>query len=631
MSDVPPLRNPRFSPMFWTQFAGAFNDNFFKNALVMLVTYGGATVFGLDAAAVVALASALFILPFFLFSATAGQLADRYEKSMLIRRIKLVEIGIMVVAALGFAAGRAEVLLLVLFAMGTQSAFFGPVKYGILPQLLDDEDLVGGNALVELATYLAILGGTILGGVLVNQTIGGVPGTAIIGVGVIVVALIGWWTSKGVPDCPAEQPDLEVQWEPVRPTLKIIAMARRKRPIWLAIGGITWFWGFGAVLLALFPPYTKEVLHADEAVATLFLAAFSLGIGAGSILCERLSKHRLELGIVPIGSIGMSLFAFDLWWVGTPWTLPDTTPLLSLSEFVARQGGVRILIDLVGLAMAGGLFIVPLYTFLQTRAEDGERSRIIAANNILNSAFMVVASLGLLVVQGMGWSVTSVFGLLAALNVVVAAYVYTVVPEFMLRFLTWVLSNVLYRVKVEGIENLPRDGGAVVVANHITYVDWLLLAGAVPRPLRLVMDKKFGDTPIIGALSREGGVIPIASAKRDPELLEAAMTRISEDLREGWMVGLFPEGRLTADGDIDTFRPGIERIIETDPVPVIPVAINGLWGSWFSRHGGAAMKKRPSRFWSRVHVTIGTPVPPEEVTAERLEAEVRRMWDQGAP
>lgn len=632
MSEGPPLGNPRFRPMFWTQFLGAFNDNLFKNALVIMVTFGGASAFGLEPPQLVALASAIFILPFFLFSATGGQLADKLEKSTLIQRIKLAEVGIMLVAAAGFMSGHAEALLVVLFLMGTQSAFFGPVKYGILPQLLDEDDLVGGNALVEMATYLAILGGTILGGVLVTTEVGGIAGTSIVGAGVVLVALLGWWTARGIPDCEAEQPDLAVQWDPVRPTIDIIATTRENHPVWLSVLGITWFWGFGTVLLSVFPPYTRDVLHTNEHVATLFLAAFSVGIGAGSMLCERLSRHRLELGIVPIGSFGMSLFAFDLWWVGAPWEVMSDAPLGTLTWFVSQPSGIRILVDLIGLAASGGLYIVPLYTFIQQRADADNRSRVIAGNNIINAAFMVAASLSLIAMQAQGWSVPTIFGVMGVVNLVVAAYIYTVIPEFMLRFVAWMLSNVLYRIEVHGLDKIPKEGAAVVVANHITFVDWLVLGGAIKRPLRFVMDKAFAEVPVLGAISRQGGVIPIASAKRDPEVLAKAMDSIHEELSEGWMVGIFPEGKLTGDGSIQTFRPGIERIIERDPVVVIPVAINGLWGSWFSRSdGGTAVKKVPRRFWSRVQITIGDPIPPDQVTAESLQATVESMWEAGGP
>lgn len=626
------LTDRRFGPMFWTQFAGAFNDNFFKNALTILVVYGSTGAFGLGPDQLVALAGGLFILPFFLFSATAGQLADKLEKSRLVRRVKLAEIGIMGLGAAAFFLNSVELLLAVLFLMGTQSAVFGPVKYGILPQLLKKDDLVGGNALVELATYLAILGGTILGGVLIHVQVQGQPlGRWAVAGGVVLIAVIGWLTSRGIVECPPENPDLEVRWDPVRPTWEIIQITRKNPVIWRSVLGITWFWGFGSVFLALFPGWTKGVLHGAESLATLFLAAFSVGIGLGSMVCERLSRERLELGVVPIGSFGMSLFTFDLFLVGEPWAAPADGSLIGLGAFFSSAAGWRIVVDLLGVAGFGGLFIVPLYTLLQQRSDPAERSRVIAGNNIVNSAFMVVAAVALVIVQALDFSVPTLFGLLAVINAIVAIYIYTVVPEFMLRFCAWMLSRVMYRVQVEGHHHVPETGPCVVVCNHVSFVDWLVLLGTVKRPIRFVMDASFAKMPVIGWLSRQAGVIPIASAKVDPAIKERAFEAIHEALQEGWIVGIFPEGQITRTGDFTPFRKGVEQILARDPVPVIPMALNGLWGSWFSRKDGGALLKRPRRFWSRVFVTLDAPIPPEEATVERLEREVRALWEAGPP
>ena len=619
----------RFGPMFWTQFSGAFNDNFFKNALVLLVVYaiadalpaGAPIVFGLPVEMFAPLTGAVFILPFFLFSALGGQLADKYEKSTLIRRIKLAEIGIMLLGGTALVLQNVVLLLVVLFLMGTQSAFFGPVKYGVLPQLLDEEDLVGGNALVETATYLAILGGTILGGVLINLSWGEQPvGLWIVAVGVVLFAIVGRAVAGRIPTCPATEPDLELQLDPIRPTWQIIKITHANRPVWLSILGITWFWGFGASLLSLFPEYTKSVLGGDETIATLFLAVFSVGIGMGSMLCERFSRHRLELGLVPIGSFGMSFFALVLFAIGQPWAV-DPEALISVVGFLSRPMGWVILASLVGIAASGGLYIVPLYTMIQQRSEDSERSRVIAGNNIVNSAFMVVANLALVAMMSV-LTVPQIFAVLALFNVLVAVYVYTVVPEFMLRFFAWMLSNVLYDVKLEGIEHLPKDTRAVMAGNHVSFVDWLVVMGAVQRPIRFVMYAGFAKGPF-GWLAQQAKVIPIVGRKEDPALLQAAMDRISEEIQGDWVVGIFPEGRITTTGEMDAFRPGIEKIIERDPAPVVPFAINGLWGSVFSKAPGS---KRPRGFRSPVTITLGPAIPPDQLTAAELEGRVRELW-----
>ena len=632
------LSDRRFGPMFWTQFAGAFNDNFFKNALVILVVFkvaaalpeDGTLVFGLGRTAFAPLAGAVFILPFFLFSAIGGQLADKYEKSQLVRAIKLAEIGVMLFGALALITVQIELMLFVLFLMGTQSAFFGPVKYGILPQLLDRERLVGGNALVETGTYLAILGGTIAGGVLINLELGGQPvGRWIVAAGVLCIAIAGRWIAGRVVSCEATAPDLTLRLDPIRPAWEIIRIARSRRPVWLSILGITWFWGFGTTFLSVFPDYTKFVLGGNEYIATLFLALFSVGIGMGSMACERFSKHRLELGLVPLGSVGMTVFTLALYAIGSPWEV-QPGELMGIGEFLTRPAGLLICFCMLGVAASGGLYIVPLYTMIQQRSEDSQRSRVIAGNNIVNAAFMVLANLALLGMLTAGFSIPTVFLVCAVLNVVVALYVYTVVPEFVWRMAAWLLSNVMYRVELKGIEHLPRETACVIVANHVSFVDWLVMAGAVQRPIRFVMYAGF-DAGIVGWMARQARVIPIAGRTERPEVFEQAFERISEELQGDWVVGIFPEGRLTADGDMAAFRKGIEHIIARDPVPVVPMAINGLWGSMFSRQDGAAGPKRPRSWSTRVTLTMGPAIPPEEVTAELLEARVREIWSAGGP
>lgn len=619
------LRDRRFGPLFLTQFANAFNDNFFKNALAILVTYQSMTVAGLSSDQVVFLATALLIAPYFLFSAQSGQLADRGDKAALMRRVKLAEIAIMVVGAFGLLTGQLAPMLFVVFAAGTQSTVFGPAKYAILPQLLEDDELVAGNALVEMGTYLAILLGTIAGGVLVTMP----NGPALTAAGVLIVSVVGWWWSRGIPSVPVESPDLKVDPNPIPPTIGILRLVYENRTVWLSILGISWFWAFGAAFLSIFPGYTKDVVFGTSAIATLFLGLFSVGIGVGSILCERLSRERLELGLVPIGSIGLTLFTLDLFLVGRPWDAPAGGALIGLGAFLTTATGWRIVIDMFLIAVSGGFFIVPLYTLIQTRCRPEERSRVIAGNNIVNAALMVVAILGLMGLAGLGVTSWQMFAVLAVANGLVAIYIYSLLPEFFLRFCTWILSNVMYRLDVHGLRHIPADGPVVLVANHVTFIDWLIIAGACKRPARFVMDKGWFDRFGVRWLFRHAKVIPIASAKVDPDALTKAFDRISDELRAGEVVCIFPEGRLTPDGSIQAFRPGIEKIVERDPCPVVPIALNGLWGSTFSRVEGAALKTPFRRGWfSRVRLTVGAPIPPDQVTAAGMQETVTRMWKQ---
>ena len=623
--NAPILLQRNFGPLFATQFLGAFNDNFFKNALVILIAFRGVTVAGIAPAAMVALSGAVFILPYFLFSAISGQFADKVDKARMIRLTKNAEIAIMGLGAVGFALGHVPLLLGVLFLMGAQSTVFGPCKYGILPQHLDDSSLVTGNALIELGTYLAILLGTLAGGLLIGQP-GGELGVA---AGAVAIALLGRATAAYIPDAPAMDPELTIDWHPIRPTWQLIVLSAEIRSVLLSILGISWFWLFGSAFLSLFPPYTSDTLGATEGLATVFLALFSVGIGVGSMLCERLSRERLELGLVPIGSIGMSLFTADLWWVGAPWATDGSAPR-ALGAVIAEPALWRIAFDLVGLAISGGFLIVPLYALIQLRARPEVRARIIAGNNVINAFFMVLGALALAgMQQGLGMDPVAIFAVLAVVNAVVAIYIYTVVPEFLLRFVAWTLSVVAYRVRVEGHSHIPKDGPALLVCNHVSFIDWFVLAASIKRPARFVMYKGFYDLPIARLLFRQAKCIPIAGKKEDPETLERAFAQISLELRDEQLVVIFPEGRITDTGEMTGFRPGVERILAADPVPVVPLAINGLWGSFFSRKGGAAMT-RPFRrgFWSRVRVTVGAPIAPEAANAAALEATVRGLWER---
>ncbi|MCM2321868.1 MAG: MFS transporter [Oligoflexia bacterium] len=627
MAQLQLLRTRRFAPFFCTQFLGAFNDNLFKNALIILIAFKASSVLGIPSSQMVAVAGGIFILPFFLFSATSGQLADKYEKTTIIRWVKLAEIAIMALATVGFVFHQFGYLLVVLFLMGLHSTFFGPVKYSILPQLLPQEELVTGNALVGAGTFLAILFGTILGGLLVTQE----PyGPIAVSVGLLIVATSGWLTSRAIPRCPAMAPELKVEWNPIPPTLSVSRSIRSNRTVFLSVLGISWFWFFGAAFLSLFPPYCKEFLQANESVVTFFLTLFSVGIAIGSSLCERLSNKRLELGMVPFGSIGMSIFAADLFLAGHPWAGAEAATLRTVSELFQAPGGLRIILDLLLVSVFGGFYFVPLYTLIQERADPAKRSRVVAANNILNSLFMVVASLLLMGMMIAKLTYPQMFLVLAGLNAAVALYIYSVIPEFLLRFLAWILAHLMYRVRVTGAANIPATGPALLVCNHVSFIDWLIIYAMVRRPVRFVMDYNYIPSPLGRFLTRHAKVIPIATAKEDTGVLLQAFRGIAAELRDGNVVCLFPEGRITHDGKLAAFRPGVERVIADTPVPVIPMALQGFWGSIFSRQGGKALSRPPRRFWSRVGLAIGTALPPTEANVEALRVRVAELRGEHA-
>jgi len=614
------LGERRFAPFFLTQFLGAFNDNVFKNAIVILVTYEAVRLSGMAPAVVVNLAAGLFILPFFLFSATAGQLADKYDKAALIRWIKVLEILIMVVAAFGFVRRDAHVLLGTLFLMGLHSTFFGPVKYSILPQVLKEDELVGGNALVESGTFLAILLGTILGGLLAAHASG--PGTWVPTV-TIGIAVLGWLVSRAIRRVPAPDPKLVVRWNPIGETWRNLRFAAANRTVFNSIFGISWFWFAGSMFLSQVPTYVHETLGGNAGVVTLFLAVFSVGIAVGSLLCERMSGHKVEIGLVPFGAIGLTVFAFDLWLASPTANIGGEA---GVREFLGRDGSFRILFDLAMLALFGGFYIVPLYALIQTRAEKSHQSRIIAANNILNALFMVIAAGLAATYLHIGLKVPQLFLVTAVLNAVVAIYIFSLVPEFLMRFLAWLLIHTVYRLDKEGLANIPEEGPALIVCNHVSFVDPIVIMGASPRPIRFIMDHNIFRVPVLNFVFRTSKAIPIAGRKEDPALMDKAFHEAAQALREGGLVGIFPEGRITDTGDLYPFRPGITRILEETPVPVIPMALRGLWGSFFSRKGGPAMTKPFRRgAFNRIALVVDHPWPPERATPDALEARVAEL------
>jgi len=591
----------RFGPFFGVQFLGAMNDNVFKQALVILLAYQTASFTAISSDTLQNVAQALFILPFFLFSATAGQLADKYEKSRLITITVSLELCVMLLGAAGLFLKSLPLLLAALFLGGVQSAFFGPVKYAILPQHLRESELVGGNGLVETGTSIAILAGMILGGWIIAQ-----PGWGIAGVAVLTCALSagGILLSRFIPKSPAPEPGLTVNWNPVPETWRILRFAAGNRTVFLSILGISWFWFYGALLVTQFPNLTRNVLHASEHVVTLFLVVFSLGIGAGSLLCERLSGHKVELGLVPFGSIGLTVFGIDLGFAVSASAAPHW----------------RVLADLLLIGAFGGFYIVPLYALVQSRSDTSHRSRVIAANNVLNAVFIVAAAGIAIALLAAGLSIPQLFVVAALMNAAVALYIYTLVPEFLMRFIVWMLIHSVYRLRKVGTGRIPDEGAAVVVCNHVSYVDALVISAGCRRPIRWVMDHQIFRIPVLSFVFRTAKAIPIAPAHEDAAMLEQAYDAIACELADGQLIGLFPEGKLTPDGEINEFRSGIVKILERTPVPVIPMALSGLWRSLFTRN--RARLRHVTKLFPRIRLAVGEPLAPALATPERLHAAV---------
>jgi 1-acyl-sn-glycerol-3-phosphate acyltransferase len=627
------LRQRRFAPFFWTQFAGAANDNLFKFAFTVMVTYQLQLSWMPPAMAGLAI-GALFILPFLLFSATAGQLTDKFDKTKMIRFVKNLEIAIMLIAAWGFVRANAVVLLGCVFLMGLHSTLFGPVKFAYLPQVLDARELTGGNGMVEMGTFVAILLGQVAGGLLVAMP---QVGHTAVAVACVLLALVGRATAQGVPPVPATDPELVVNWNPISETWRNLKLAHGNIVVFRSLLGISWMWFFGAVFLSQFPSFAKEVLHGDEQVASLLLVVFSVGIGVGSLLCETLSRRQVEIGLVPLGAIGMGVFAIDLYFASRG--LPPSGGM-GLAAFLGQPAHWRVMADLALLSLFAGLYSVPMYALIQLRSQPTHRARIIAANNILNALFMIGSSVIAGALLGAGFTIPQIFLFTGIANAVVAFYIFLLVPEYLLRFVAWVLSRFVYRFDIQGDAHIPTEGAAVLVCNHVSFIDAVLLMAASPRPIRFIMDHRIFKVPVLGWLFRLAKAIPIAPQKEDAAAYEAAFAKALAVLREGDLLAIFPEGAITRDGTLQPFKGGVMKIVEgaraegIEP-PVIPMALTNLWGSYFSRielRGGqnVAMAKPFRRgFFSRVGLRVGPAVAAHEVRPEALQQRVSGLLAAG--
>ena len=618
------LRQRRFLPYFVTQSLGAFNDNVYRQAIIGLLIYLGISLE--ERTLYTNLAPALFILPYFLFSGLAGQIAEKLEKSKLVRITTMMEIGIMSLAGIGFLTESMPVLLAALFLTGLQSTLFGPVKYSILPSVLKPEELTGGNGLVEMGTSMSILLGMIFGGMIF--TVAGSHGPEVAAAAILLLAIAGNLVSRAIPRVEASAPDLKINWNPFPESLKALRLTRRTPAVRNAVLGVSWFWFVGTVLTAQLPTYAQLNLGAAQNDSTIYLfcfVLFSVGTGVGSLLCEKLSRRTVEIGLVPLGAFGMTAFCVDLYFARPGLALAAG---MDVGAFIDAPGSWRIMADLTLIGLFAGLYIVPLFALVQSRTPKGELSRVIAGLNIQNAFFIVMAAMvGIAVQRFLGWTIPEVFLALGIANALVALLIFSIVPEFFLRFIAWMYVTLFYRVRIEGVENhVPDEGAALLVCNHVSYMDPVLISAAVPRPIRFVMYYKIFRVPGMNWVFRAYRAIPIAGAKEDPDVMEAAFEEIRAALDAGELVCIFPEGALTKDGEIAPFRGGVERILATHPVPVVPMALTGLWDSmWSKRDSRLGRLRVPRRLRAGVGVIAAPPVPGDSATAASLEATVREL------
>ncbi len=610
------LFSKRLGPLFCTQFLGAFNDNLFKNTVALVFIFSSLSES--EASNWSSIVAGLFILPFWIFSPLAGQISDKTDKAKMLFYVKASETPIMLLGGIGLYYGSNTLLLLTAFLMGSQSAFFGPAKYSILPQTLARNDVVAGNALLNMSTFIAIILGTLASGIAKDLGDDVLP---YVGLSAVLIALLGLFSAWFIAPAPAlaasKNSPLDLNF--FRSMRHMWGLSKKVSSVHLSLLGMAWFWLLCAVLLAQVPTFARFVLHGDATLGSLFMVLFVVGISFGSFLCVKLSKTEIELGLIPFGAFGIALVGFHFCSIN--WLpLPPTQGNLSAASFFSFPMSSRNLftaLDLALIAMFAAFFHIPLFALIQTRSPAESRSQIIAANNILSAAFMVFGTvLTSFLSAALGFSTIEIFFTLFCLHLVVAVYIFTVIPEFYMRFVLWLLASTIYRIRYSNRDAVPLSGPAVIVANHVSFIDWFIITAACRRPCRFVMDQGIFRTPILGSLFRLAKAIPIASAKVDPDSKVKAFKEIASALELGHLVCIFPEGMITYDGKLNTFRPGVEQILKTSPVPVIPIALDGLWGSFFSRRGGKAFLKIPTPSWRQINVKLGSPLSPDTSAVE---------------
>lgn len=617
----------RFLPLLLTHALGIFDATLLIALLIRPAT-------GLHAAAwsrlspplFACVAGALFLLPCVAFCGIAGQLAEAYDRARVVTGIEALAIGLSWLAISGLERHTMAGSLAVFSLVGLHCTLLAPAKYALVPQVLDPDELVGGNALLATGTFLAILSAAGVAGLPAARATAAGHGTGSLTTVVPAVAVAAFLVSLAIPAARAPLPHARTDWHPLAALRRNLEAARRSRAVLLSLLGVSWFYFYGVLVLLLLPPYCDQMLHGSGSVVTLTVVVFSLGVGAGALLCERLSGGRLDIGLVPFGSFGLTLFSLDWIW-GTPALAPGRA--VDAAALMALPGGWRVLLDLAALGACGGLFVGPLNVLVQQRGGPDPPPRLIGAGSLSNALGMVAAAVLGAIGLAHGLRVWQLIFAAALANAVIALYIYHLLPEFLLRFVCYVLVHILYRLRRAAAEPFPESGAALLVSNHVTFVDALVISAACRRPVHFIMDEAIFNAPVIRTVARGMKAIPIASAKDDPVVLEHAFEMTAAALRQGDLVCIFPEGRLTRDGRIGEFRPGLTRILEETPVPVIPMAIVGLWGSMFSKQAPRLWQRLPRKLGARIAVNVGIAVAPRNAAPSELRRRVEALYDTG--
>lgn len=587
------LKNRRFVPLLLVQFLGALNDNVFKSALIILITYQFVAQSLLLQQLSVTFAAILFIFPFFLFSAFAGQLADKFSRRYLTIIIKGFECIFMLLAGLGFYFHSVSLLMLVLFFMGTHSSFFGPIKYAILPDLLENDALIAGNALVEASTFIAILIGTILGGILIASH----PDLKWLSILTLSIAGLGLLASFYIPATRKANPNLKLNFHFIRVTLQITHQVKTERKVFLGILAISWFWLIGATFLTQFPNFTKNILHADASVVLLFLIIFTVGVASGSLICNRLLKHRISMKWIPISLWLMSFFMLDLYFASNH-AVYKLEKLTHFYNFFNTLSHWRICLDLLGLSMAGGIYVVPLYTLIQTDTATEHRARTIAANNIINSLFMVMVSIVIIFLLKIDLTIAQIFLLLGIVNIGIAIYATRLIPQGLIKPFLRKLLRLLYDVKLSGFENYKRAGESVVIiANHTSFLDVVLLYAFLPDELLFAINSFTSRIWWIRPFLYFSTVFEL-----DP-LNPLAIKTLIKEVKKGKKCVIFPEGRITTTGALMKLYEGPGLIAHHAKVNLLPIRLQGAQYTPFSRLWG----KVQIRWFPKIYISILPP------------------------
>ncbi len=620
MSSFHLLKDKFFAPFFVVQALGAFNDNLFKSALVILLAYTEKDKQLADI--LIQISAGLFIVPFFIFSAISGQICDKYEKTSIIKKVKIFEISIMLFAFIGFVTNSNIFLMMMLFFMGVHSTLFGPIKYSILPQGLAPKDLLGGNALVGMGTFISILLGTIMGGLLVTTEVLKFFGVYPISLAVVAVAVIGYLVARKIPTLPPSDPTVKIGFNPIKESYQVVKLGLKNKKVFKGIILISWFWFFGFFFLASLPSYCRDILMGDQLVATMLLAMFSVGIGAGSIVCEKVTKGRIDLSFVIVGSLALTIFSFDLYLVGNT---SASSEIISLGIFLSSFVNWRVMFDLAMIGFWGGFYIIPLYSFIQRSSDEEVRARMIAINNILNAMFMVLAAILSIVLLKFGFSIVQIFMVVSLMNLVVFFYLVISLFDYFVKFLCICFAKTFYKFKVIGADNIPFSGPFVIVSNHVSFVDWFFISGVMGSPPRFIMEQEYFNIKFISWWFKLVRAIPIPNGRMDVKSYRLAFEQADKELIDGNIVAIFPEGLITRNGKLSPFRGGVIKIVSKNPVHVLPVALKGLWGSWFSRSKGKAFCGFPSLKRREIELVIGELIRPQEFTSEFLQNKIESL------